>query len=234
MLLLIGLDDENHYTTAYDLALLTNYALQNESFRKIVGAKTCTISINESLRTISNTNELLGNANGVYGVKTGFTFNAGRCLVSSCKRDDMDIIVVVLGADTKKIRTRDSYNLINYIFENFSYIDVSPTMQNAFNNYLSYNSNKFILEKTSTKPILELEKLSNSRFPLKFNGNIKFNTKIYIENKFSNKTKKGTAVGKLYLYNNNILLCSTNIILKNDLPSNPWHYYFKNIFKKFF
>lgn len=234
MLLQIGLDDENHYTNAYDLALLTDYALKNETFRKIVSSKTYTISINNSLRTISNTNELLGNTKGVYGVKTGFTFNAGRCLVSSCKRGDMDIIVVVLGADTKKIRTRDSYSLINYIFNNFSYIDVSSTMQNSFNNYLSYHSDKFILEKTSTKPNLELEKLSNSKFPLKINGNIKFNTKIHIINKFSSKTPKETSVGKLYLYNNDIFLCSANIILKNNLPVNSWQYYFKNIFKNLF
>lgn len=97
-----GLDNENHYTSAYDLAILTDYALKNEIFRKIVATKNYTISINGIPRDISNTNELLGNLEGVYGVKTGFTFNAGRCLVSSCKRGEMDIIVVVLGADTKK------------------------------------------------------------------------------------------------------------------------------------
>ena len=91
-----GLDDENHYTTAYELALLTDYALKNDTFRNIVGTKTTTISVNGNPRTISNTNELLGNLDGVYGVKTGFTFNAGRCLVSSCNRNGMDMIVVVL------------------------------------------------------------------------------------------------------------------------------------------
>ena len=91
-----GLDDENHYTTAYDLALLTDYALKNDTFKNIVSTKTTTISVNDTPRIISNTNELLGNLNGVYGVKTGFTFNAGRCLVSSCNRNSMDIILVVL------------------------------------------------------------------------------------------------------------------------------------------
>lgn len=229
-----GLDDDNHYTTAYDLALLTDYALKNETFRKIVSTKTSNIYINGYPRTISNTNELLGNTEGVYGVKTGFTFNAGRCLVSSCKRGEMDIIVVVLGADTKKIRTSDSYNLINYIFKNFSYIDVSSTIQTAFNNYLSYNSNNFILEKTNTKPILELDEPSNYKFPLKFNGNIKLNTKIHTISKFSPKTENGSKVGTLYLYNNDNLLCEVNIVLKNDLIANSWHYYFKNIFKNLF
>lgn len=97
-----GLDDENHYTTAYELALLTDYALKNDKFKTIVGTKTTTIHINNTPRTIFNTNELLGNLNGVYGVKTGFTFNAGRCLVSSCKQGDMDIIVVVLRSRYQK------------------------------------------------------------------------------------------------------------------------------------
>lgn len=229
-----GLDDDNHYTTAYDLAILTDYALKNENFRKIVATKTCNISINGQSRTISNTNELLGNLDGVYGVKTGFTFNAGRCLVSSCKRDEMDIIVVVLGADTKKIRTQDSYNLINYVLENFSYIDVSSTIKEAFDNYLNYNSDNFILEKTTIKPILQIEELSNYKFPLASNRNFKLTTKIHTINKFSSNTKKDSKVGTLYLYNNDNLLCEVNIILQNTLLRNSWNYYFKNIFKNFF
>ena len=122
-----GLDNPNHYTTAYDLAILTDYALKNSDFKKIVSTKIATISFNGYPREISNTNELLGNIDGVYGVKTGFTFEAGRCLVSSCARNNLDIIVVVLGADTKSIRTKDSKNLINYIFSNYSYIYGSLT-----------------------------------------------------------------------------------------------------------
>ena len=91
-----GLDSDNHYTTAYDLALLTNYALKNKTFLNIVGTKNYTITINGYPKNISNTNELLGNLNGVYGVKTGFTNGANRCLVTACKRENLDIICVVL------------------------------------------------------------------------------------------------------------------------------------------
>lgn len=101
-----GLDETEHYTTAYELAKITDYALKNEKFRKIVNTKTTTISINGVPKEISNTNELLGNLNGVDGVKTGFTNNALRCLVTSTSRNGHQIICVVLGADTKKIRTR--------------------------------------------------------------------------------------------------------------------------------
>ena len=63
-----GLDDPNHYTTAYELALLTDYALTIEEFAKIVNTKTATICINGSPKTINNTNELLGYLSGVNGV----------------------------------------------------------------------------------------------------------------------------------------------------------------------
>ena len=67
-----GLDNEEHYTTAYELAILTNYALNNDIFRKYVGTKSQTITINTYSKTLNNTNELLGYLDGVYGVKTGY------------------------------------------------------------------------------------------------------------------------------------------------------------------
>ncbi len=101
-----GLDQDEHYTTACELAIITDYALNNSKFAQIVNTKQTTIHINGNSKEISNTNELLGNLNGVDGVKTGFTNNAGRCLVTSTTRNGHRIICVVLGADTKKIRTR--------------------------------------------------------------------------------------------------------------------------------
>ena len=71
-----GLDDPNHYTTPYELALLTDYALNNDVFRKMVSTRTYTVTINGYPMAINNTNELLGYLDGVYGVKTGFTNNA--------------------------------------------------------------------------------------------------------------------------------------------------------------
>ena len=66
-----GLDSDGHFTTAYELSLLTDYALQNSTFLNIVGTKNYTVTINGYPKNLSNTNELLGNLNGVYGVKTG-------------------------------------------------------------------------------------------------------------------------------------------------------------------
>ncbi|MDR0978360.1 MAG: D-alanyl-D-alanine carboxypeptidase, partial [Lachnospiraceae bacterium] len=85
-----GLDSEKHYTTAYELAVITDYALQNPIFAKVVSTKTATISINGLPKTINNTNELLGSLQGVNGVKTGFTNGAFRCLVTSVNRNNFN------------------------------------------------------------------------------------------------------------------------------------------------
>ena len=87
-----GLDKEEHYTTAYELALITDYALNIDKIREVVKTKTYNVAINGYTKTIRNTNELLGYLNGVNGVKTGFTNGAGRCLVTSVEREGFNII----------------------------------------------------------------------------------------------------------------------------------------------
>lgn len=228
-----GLDDENHYTTAYELALLTDYALKNETFKNIVATKTITINVNGHPRTISNTNELLGNLNGVYGVKTGFTFNAGRCLVSSCKRNGMDIIVVVLGADTKNQRTRDSINVINYIYDNFEYVNISDYINKSFAEYQTYYQANVHLNKTTTTPCTELSQLDNYDFPLKPNSVSTLKTKFYTLNEVSAKIKPESKIGCMTIYYEDEILCSMDIILKNELKQNSWSYYFLKILKEF-
>ena len=95
-----GLDADGHYTTAYDMAILTSAALQNETFREIVSAKTHKAVYNNgnSYRTYSNHNRLLSSLDGCIGVKTGFTKKSGRCLVSACKRNGVELVAVTLNA----------------------------------------------------------------------------------------------------------------------------------------
>lgn len=93
-----GLPSDNHYTTAHDLAKVAAYALKNKTFEKIVSTKYKEIPWEGSQwnRVLKNSNKLLWNFEGANGVKTGFTKKAGRCLVSSAKRDDMQLVCVVL------------------------------------------------------------------------------------------------------------------------------------------
>lgn len=94
-----GLPDDGHYTTAYDLALIARYALQNDKFAEIVSTQTKKVwpqNRTEEPMFFSNHNKLLNMYEGCIGVKTGYTKKAGRCLVSAAERDGMRYIAVTL------------------------------------------------------------------------------------------------------------------------------------------
>lgn len=202
-----GLDSNEHYTTAYELAILTDYALKNETFADIVRTKTCNISINGISRTISNTNELLGNLNGVYGVKTGFTNGAGRCLVTAVKREDLDIICIVLGADTKKIRTTDSVKLIEYTYANFKNIDLQTKIEEEFNNWKNINQGRINIEKGIKNVInLRLEEYDIKKYPIKNNTENQIKIEINANLNLVAPVEENTKIGEVtIIYDNNII-----------------------------
>lgn len=93
-----GLDEKNHHSTAYDMALLASYAMKSSCFSKICALKSAQITINGKKQTVYNHNKLLSNDNNFVGVKTGFTEKAGRCLVSAYNYNGNMIITVTLNA----------------------------------------------------------------------------------------------------------------------------------------
>ncbi len=95
-----GLSSDDHYTTAYDFARLSAYALKNPDFKKICSTLKYTIPATdmEGARVIANHNKMLRIYGGAIGVKTGFTKKSGRCLVSAAEREGMTLIAVTLGA----------------------------------------------------------------------------------------------------------------------------------------
>ena len=213
-----GLDEDEHYTTAYELAILANYALNNEFFAKIVGTKTYTITINGYPKSITNTNELLGNLSGVYGVKTGFTNGANRCLVSACKRSNMDIICVVLGADTKKFRTTDSIKLIEYCFNNFSYVNIEEIIANNFENWKKDNINSFVINKGISNYInLAYDKPQHSKIPVKNDLIDKFNIFINCNTNLESPVIEGSPIGNITLELENQTIYYGNINIKSSI-----------------
>ncbi len=107
-----GLHDDNHYTTAYDLALISCYAIKNPTFKEIVSTKSAKISFSthDYVRHITNKNKLLFKLEGCTGIKTGYTKKAGRCLVTSCNRNGMEIVSVVLNCAPMFERSSDLIN----------------------------------------------------------------------------------------------------------------------------
>lgn len=229
-----GLDDPNHYTTAYELAILTNYALNNKTFLEIVSTKTTTVSCGNVVKTISNTNELLGNYEGIYGVKTGFTFGAGRCLVTACKRNNLDIIVVVLGANTKKIRTTDSVKVLNYVFANYTNYDIQNVIYENFDEFASYVKSNIIIEKSTDTCTLELSSPNNTIFPLQKSEIANIDLKIFSISKLSAPVSSNTKVGVLNVQLDNEILLSLDILLKNNINKKTWQIYYLEILQNFF
>ena len=162
-----GLDEDEHYTTAYELALIADYALNIEKISEVVGTKVYNVNINGNTKTITNTNELLGYLEGVNGVKTGFTNGAGRCLVTSVERNGFNIITVVLGANTKKIRTRDSINLIEYIYKNYELVKLEELINKEFLEWNRINSNRIVVNKGIKKELkIGLSNMQYKFYPL--------------------------------------------------------------------
>lgn len=230
-----GLDDSNHYTTALELAKLTDYAMQNEKFARIVGTKSTTININGYPRQINNTNELLGVLNGVVGVKTGFTNNAGRCLVTEVKKDGMDIITVVLGADTKKDRTKDSVKLIKYTYSNYKMYNVREKIEEQFNNWRDINTDRIqIIKGKGDTMNLKLGDISVYLLPLQDTKidtlECEFNTITVVEAPVEEKTKIGTMVVKL----DGKIIDTIDIINTNKIEKKTWLDYLKTLVKKIY
>ena len=107
-----GLDMTDHYSSAYDLALLTAKGMEYEEFREIVGTKEISQSKYNFTRDYSNINKILWKIPGANGVKTGYTGQAGKCLVSSINYKGRDIIIVVLNCPDRWNVTEKIFNYI--------------------------------------------------------------------------------------------------------------------------
>ena len=229
-----GLDEEEHYTTAYELAILADYALKIPKFAEIVGTKTYTVKINNTPKIISNTNELLGNISGVYGVKTGFTNGANRCLVSSAKRRDLDIICVVLGADTKKDRTRDSIKLIEYSFQNFEVFNIKEKLEEDFNSWKNINEKRIVVNKgVRSNPKLELEKLPYEKIAIKKGEENNIRIQIENSNNFEAPLEEKTKIGFIKCYINETEQFEVQILNKELIEKKNVLDYFIELLQKY-
>ena len=113
-----GLDSEQHYTTARELAIIAAEAIKNPKLREIASTQKKTIPLNgtEGVRLLINHNRLLKSYDGAIGIKTGYTKKSGRCLVSAAERDGLTLICVTLSAPDD---WRDHTSLLNYGFSNY-------------------------------------------------------------------------------------------------------------------
>ena len=229
-----GLDSDGHYTTAYELALLTTFALDNDVFSKIVGTSNYTVTINGYPKNIHNTNELLGALDGVYGVKTGFTNGANRCLVTSCKRGDLDVICVVLGADTKKFRTTDSIKLINYAFSNFSVVNIKDIIDEKFEDWKKDNLNYISINKSIDSSFsLDLTDLEYDCIPLQNDSIDSLQVDIDCNMFLEAPLDENDAIGRVCLLQDDNVVADCDIVLGNAVLKKDVFDYLFQFFKDF-
>lgn len=116
-----GLDEEGHLTTAYDLALISRYALRFPEVVRLSSLREAWIRQNTEKKSwLVSRNRLLVTYPGATGLKTGHTSKAGYCLVGSARKDDREFLAVILGAPDPATRFREATQLLNYAFATFT------------------------------------------------------------------------------------------------------------------
>lgn len=229
-----GLDQDEHYTTAFELAKLADYALQNKVFSNIVATRNYTISINGNPKELKNTNELLGNLYGVNGVKTGFTNGANRCLVTSVKRDDMNIITVVLGADTKKLRTQDSVKLIDYAYNNYKIFNLKEFIQKEYIEWKNINESRIKVLRAKRENIrITLEPPEYEYIPIKTDEEKDIRTEINCKMELQGEVKQGDKLGELIVFIKNREIMRINIVSSEYIKEMEYLDYLKQIIVRY-
>ncbi|MEF9990767.1 MAG: serine hydrolase [Romboutsia sp.] len=220
-----GLPDENHYTTAYDMALMARESMSNKIFREIVKTPSIKYKATEAYpyeRYFLNTNKFLGskekinyrakeidiNYDIVDGIKTGFTDDAGKCLLSSAVKDNMRVISAVFKSSGNELYL-DSRTIIDYGLENFTNstvvdksklidtIDVKFTKQGKLV-YEPLHSYKVVLSKGNKKE--------------------EYKTKVNLD-KINLPIKKGDKVGNLEVYKGNVVESTIDLVATDNLDS---------------
>lgn len=199
-----GLPAKNHYSTAYDLALIARYGLKNEVFNKIVATPNYIISWQDSSRkyNIKNTNRLLLNYLGASGVKTGTTNEAGNCLIASASRENRSLIAVILKSHN---RFGDAEILLDY----------------GFNNYRNLNliqKNKIISYKDPNLPA-DLSMYTGKELTVSLNKHQQTNIRNNIvinKDKLHKKILKDEVIGKIEFFNNDLEIGSVPLLAVED------------------
>lgn len=200
-----GLNDDNHYSTAYDMALLARNAIQNPTFLSICRKTSARVTFGNPpyRRMLSNHNRLLKEYEGCIGVKTGFTKKAGRCLVSAAERDGVTLICVTLGA-------ADDWNVHKKLFD-YGFNNIEKTPIEAKIDQLSINVvggvKKYASVKAHTKVTAPITQADVS----------KLTQKVYIDPFFYAPVKQGDVVGEIQHILNNSVVATTILVANEDV-----------------
>ena len=220
-----GLDEENHYTSAYDLAAIASEAMKFEEFVNIVSSPYIQVrgagGEQGDIRYLKNKNKLLHNFDGTTGIKTGFTDNAGRCFVSSATRGKLNLICVVLNCpDMFEV----SQNLLNEGFNNYNYVELMS----------AYNCYRKIQVQDGKKDEVKLYTKRAFCYPLTAEecNNITF--EYDVPQTLTAPIEKEQVIGKVQIKLNDKILFEENIYAMDEIKSISVINNFKDIINEWF
>ena len=201
-----GLDDtvKAHYSCAYDLALITKEVMKHEIIKKYTSIWLDSLRNGET--ELNNTNKLVNTYNGITGLKTGTTSNAGFCISATATRDGMSLVAVVLGSETSDKRFDTAANLLDWGFANYELI--SPKVDNK----------KIKSVKVIGGDIKEIKPFYNSKEKvLVKKGAEKIDLKYKLKTSVEAPVKRGDALGKILIFDNKQQIGSIEIIADKNI-----------------
>ena len=215
-----GLDSENHYTSAYSMALISRYALSYKKIRDVVATKEATVNLGSFTKQLRNTNSLLRTYDKADGGKTGFTNGANRCLVASASENNLKLIAVVLGSETSSMRFNDAKAILEDTFSKYKLYDISNFLNIYINIPIVKGTNiNYIDTFKDTKKIA----LTEDEY-----------SKIYVSENFIDKIQApmnaGTYIGTYTVSIEDEILYTKDFYLQHDiLKKTPFDYFIYNI-----
>lgn len=217
-----GLDAENHYSSAYDMALMAKELLKHEDILKFTSVYEEYLTRPDGSQIwLVNTNKLVRFYKGVDGLKTGYTVNAGYCLTSTAKKNNLRLISVVMGEKTIENRSQDTVKLLNYGFNTYK-VNVIKAKDEILGKVKIKKGKKEYVDVVLVNDAIELlnvnDKISNYHFDIQVD-------------KITAPVKKGDVIGKVMIYDeNNNLINEAEITVKEPvLKANLWDLFKRNL-----
>lgn len=204
-----GLPNGDHYSTAYDLAMIMRYALQNKTFARITATKNKTISWADNTwgRGLRNHNKLLWQYDDITGGKTGYTRAAGRCLIASAQKNGREIVAIVLKSSNDWLEVR---NLLDFGLGNFKKIVVIKKGEVIY---------QMDWEESREGKIGLLAGRSISVL-IPINGSTRIKKQVYLKPELELPIKKGEVIGELRISADKKIIGKTELLASNDINYN--------------
>lgn len=201
-----GLDDDvkNHYSCAYDLAVISCEVMKHDIVQKYT--KIWLDSLRGGKTELNNTNKLVNTYDGITGLKTGTTSNAGFCVCATATRDDLDLVAVILGSDTSDARFNTASFLLDYGFAN--YACVMPKIDKS---KISDVKVKAGVEKQIKPSYHKLQPVVLEK------GNEKLKYEYKIVKSIDAPVKKGQKLGSVYISSNNKTISEIELVANSKI-----------------